>query len=94
VYVPLLQHVQNKAAPGPAESELKQKLNAYMANVTMTIGKAKGETLLPYPPQEAFEEEGGLDKTERAHILETYLVQWANQIRVRVLFLAVWPPCF
>jgi dynein heavy chain len=56
------------------------KFSNFLSNLTMAVGQARGQTLLPYPPPEAFDEDN-LPEKERVHLLETSVVQWANRIQ-------------
>ena len=55
------------------------KLSNFLSNVTMAVGQSKGQTLLPYPPPEAFDEDN-LPEQEREYLLETSVVQWTKKI--------------
>ena len=82
VYFPLLSNPANRSGwSGPTSKEVMLKFSAFLSTLTMTVGQAKGETLLPAPPPEAFDDE--LDAKERAHLLETSVIDWIKQIQVR-----------
>lgn len=49
------------------------------ASVSMTLGQTKGQTVLPDPPPEAFDEDNILEK-ERSHLLEATVMLWAKRI--------------
>src|SRR6185312_8066825 len=65
---------------GPTAKDVMLKFSNFLSNCTMTVGQAKGQTLLPSPPPEAFDEDNLVEK-ERVHLLETAVVQWANKIQ-------------
>lgn len=81
VYFPLLSNPANRAGwSGPTSKEVMLKFSSYLSNLTMTVGQSKGQTLLPHPPPEAFDEDNLPDK-ERVHLLETSVVQWSNKMQ-------------
>lgn len=80
VYFPLLSNPSNRQGwSGPTSKEVMLKLSNFLSNVTMTVGQYKGQTLLPYPPPEAFDEDN-LPEQEREYLLETSVVQWTKKI--------------
>jgi len=81
VYYPLLSNPSNRNGwSGPTSKEIMLKLSSFLATLTLTLGESKGQTLLPYPPPEAFDEDNLAEK-ERMHLLETAVVQWAHKIQ-------------
>jgi len=81
IYFPLLSNPANRAGwSGPTAKDVMLKMSAFLSQCTMTVGQAKGQTLLPSPPPEAFDEDNLVEK-ERVHLLETAVVQWANKIQ-------------
>jgi dynein heavy chain len=81
VFFPLLSNPLNRAGwSGPTAKDVMLKFSNFLSNCTMTVGQAKGQTLLPSPPPEAFDEDNLVEK-ERVHLLETAVVQWANKIQ-------------
>ena len=81
VYFPLLSNPSNRAGwSGPTSKEVMLKFSNFLSNLTMAVGQARGQTLLPYPPPEAFDEDN-LPEKERVHLLETSVVQWAGRIQ-------------
>lgn len=82
VFFPLLSNPANRTGwSGPTAKDVMLKFSNFLSNCTMTVGQAKGQTLLPSPPPEAFDEDNLVEK-ERVHLLETAVVQWANKIQV------------
>jgi dynein heavy chain len=56
------------------------KYNVFLANLHVTCGLMKGQTLLPLPQKEALAETGG-DSKDRVHVLEGAVITWTKQIR-------------
>jgi dynein heavy chain len=81
VYFPLLSNPANRGGwSGPTSKEVMLDFSSYLAHMTMTIGMSRGQTLLPYPPPEAFDEDNLAEK-ERVHLLESSVLQWTNKIQ-------------
>jgi len=81
VFFPLLSNPANRSGwSGPTAKDVMLKFSAFLSNCTMTVGQAQGQTLLPAPPPEAFDEDNLIEK-ERIHLLETTVLQWANKIQ-------------
>lgn len=58
VVYPLLSNPANRADwSGPTSKEVMLKFSSFLANLHMAVGQSKGQTLLPPPPPEAFDED-------------------------------------
>ena len=80
VFFPLLANPANRAGwSGPTAKDVMMKVSSFLSSVTITVGQSKGQTLLPLPAPEAFDEEA-LQPKERVHLLETAVIQWAGKI--------------
>ena len=80
VFFPLLANPANRAGwSGPTAKDVMMKVSAFLSSVTITVGQSKGQTLLPLPAPEAFDEEA-LQPKERVHLLESAVIQWAGKI--------------
>jgi dynein heavy chain len=80
VYFPLLSNPANRGSwSGPTAKEVMLKFSNFLATVTMTAGEAKGQTILPLPPPEAFDEDNVPEK-ERIGLLETSVVLWTERV--------------
>jgi len=81
VYFPLLSNPANRSGwSGPTSKEVMLKFSNFLSSLTMAVGQSKGQTLLPYPPPEAFDEDN-LPEKDRVHLLETAIIQWAEKIQ-------------
>ena len=58
--------------------DLMDKYHVYLANLHVTSGLLKGETLLPLPQKEAADSG---DSKDRVHVLEGAVITWTKQIR-------------
>lgn len=82
VFYPLLSNPSNRSGwSGPTAKDVMLRLGGFLAQLTMTVGRSKGRTILPAAPPEAFNDDSLLDQ-ERVHILETVVVQWSHSIQV------------
>jgi dynein heavy chain len=81
VYFPLLSNPANRSGwSGPTSKEVMLKFSNFLSNCTMTLGQSRGQTLLPYPPPEAFDEDNLVEK-DRIYLLETAVLQWTMKIQ-------------
>lgn len=81
IYFPLLSNPANRGGwSGPTAKDVMLKFSRFLSQLTMTVGQSKGQTLLPHPPPEAFDEDN-LPEKERIHLLETSVVQWTEKIQ-------------
>ena len=84
VYYPLLANPSNREGwSGPTSKDIMLKLSSFLASVTMTVGQSNGQTILPPPPPEAFDEDN-IPEKEREHLLETSVVRWAERMRFAI----------
>lgn len=82
VIYPLLSNPANRADwSGPTSKEVMLKFSAFLASLHMAVGQSKGQTLLPPPPPEAFDEDSIPQEKERVHLLETCVIQWHTKIQ-------------
>ena len=80
VFFPLLANPANRMGwSGPTAKEVLMRVSQFLSSVTIAVGQSKGQTLLPHPPPEAFEEEA-LQEKERVHLLESAVVAWSNKV--------------
>jgi dynein heavy chain len=81
VFFPLLSNPANRAGwSGPTSKEVMLNVSSFLSNLTIMVGDSKGQTVLPNPPPEAFDEDN-LPERERAHLLETSVIQWTNKLQ-------------
>ena len=80
VFFPLLANPANRAGwSGPTAKEVMMKVSAFLSSITIAVGQSKGQTLLPHPPPEAFEEDA-LQERERVHLLESAVIAWSAKV--------------
>ena len=80
VFFPLLANPANRVGwSGPTAKEVLMKVSAFLSSITIAVGQSKGQTLLPHPPPEAFEEDALLEK-ERVHLLESAVIAWSAKV--------------
>jgi len=79
LFMPVLSETDAQDA---AKKEVLSQFTKLLSNIYVTMGQTKGKTLLPLPPKKSTENIDILDK-EKVHVLETALVTWTGQIKVR-----------
>lgn len=80
VYFPLLQNPQNRQGwSQPTSKDVLLKFSSFLSELSVMRGQIRGQTLLPYPPVEAFDEDNLVEK-ERIHLLESCVLQWSQKI--------------
>lgn len=81
VFFPLLSNPANRAGwSGPTSKEVMLNISYFLSNLTITVGDSKGQTVLPYPAPQAFDEDN-LPERERIHLLESAVVQWTSKLQ-------------
>lgn len=81
IYIPLLSNPSNQEGWGEVASrEVMDRLHAFLANVSITVGRTRGETCLPLPPLDAAAAAHTSAK-DRVHLLEGAVITWTRQIR-------------
>jgi dynein heavy chain len=79
VYLTVLSNQANQRGWSDLISkDLMDKYHVYLANLHVTSGLLKGETLLPLPQKEAADSG---DSKDRVHVLEGAVITWTKQIR-------------
>ncbi|KAK9808985.1 hypothetical protein WJX72_007373 [[Myrmecia] bisecta] len=84
VILPLLSNHANQTGwPEVVAKEVTDNLHKFIANVYVTIGQTKGQTLLPLPPSDpaAPAPEDPIKDKDKIHILESAVVTWTRQIK-------------
>lgn len=81
VLFPLLSNPANRAGwSGPTSKEVMLNISYFLSNLTIIVGDSKGQTVLPLPAPQAFDEDN-LPERERIHLLESAVVQWTSKIQ-------------
>jgi dynein heavy chain, axonemal len=81
VYIPLLSNPVNQEGWGEvAAKEIMDRLHAFLANVSITVGQTRGETCLPLPPLDAATA-AHITTKDRIHLLEGAVITWTKQIK-------------
>ncbi|DBB00313.1 TPA: Dynein beta chain, flagellar outer arm [Trebouxia sp. C0004] len=83
VILPVLSNPMNRSGwPDVVSKEVTENLHKFIANVFVTIGQVKGQTLLPLPPSDvAPQEPVVLHDKDKIHILEGAVITWTRQIK-------------
>jgi dynein heavy chain len=80
VFVPLVANSANQSSWGEvASKEVTDKLHAFLANVSITLGQMKGKACLPLPPVEPSGSTSNYK--DRVHLLESAVITWTKQIK-------------
>ncbi len=80
IFYPLLANPSNRHGwAGPASKDIMLKLSGFLANISMTLGQSHGQTILPPPPSEAFDEDN-LPEKERQGLLDASVIHWSEKI--------------
>ena len=94
VFLPLLMNPKNMdGLPEVVVREVLESFQRFISSVYMTVGQARGTTLLPLPPPSAYAQTPGEEPQpattvvsvrdkDRIHALESSLVTWTRQIKV------------
>lgn len=81
IYVPILQNQKNQKNWNELLSkDLMEKLNGYVAQTYLTMGKIQGKTFLPLPSEKMIHSRDVSDK-EKSNIFESLLIIWTKQIK-------------
>ena len=82
IYFPLIQNPLNRTGwSGLTARDVMLKFSQFLSALTIICGQIHGETVLPYPPSDAFDDDNLVEK-DRIHILETCIIQWTNKINL------------
>lgn len=81
VYTPILQNHKNQKNWNELVSkDLMERLDSYVAQAYLTLGKIKGKTFLPLPQEKLIKSRDIPDK-EKSNIFESLLIVWTKQIK-------------
>lgn len=81
VYLPILQNPSNQIGWTELISkDLMERLNNFVAQIYLVIGKIQGKTLLPLP-LEKFIKSKEINDKDRAQIFESRIITWTKQIK-------------
>ena len=81
VVYPMLSNPANRETwSGPASKQVLAQMNGYLSSLFVTVGQAKGKTLLPLPAPDAFDT--SLPEKERVYALESAVKRWIDQVEV------------
>jgi dynein heavy chain len=61
------------------QQDIMQKMHGFLANMYVTVGATHGKTMLPLPPDEAYQGDPFVNK-DRIHLLESAIIRWTKQI--------------
>jgi len=80
VYLSMLSNPANqKGWSDLISKDLMDKYHVFLANLHVTVGLRRGETMLPLPPKEAVG--SGSEEKDRVHVLEGAIITWTKQIQ-------------
>eukprot|EP00929_Paragymnodinium_shiwhaense_P077084 TRINITY_DN3967_c0_g3_i3.p1 TRINITY_DN3967_c0_g3~~TRINITY_DN3967_c0_g3_i3.p1 ORF type:complete len:4541 (+),score=1544.66 TRINITY_DN3967_c0_g3_i3:127-13749(+) len=81
VYLSMLSNPANqKGWSDLISKDLMDKYHVFLANLHVTVGLRRGETMLPLPPREAVTAHGE-QKRDQVHVLEGAIITWTKQIQ-------------
>ncbi|CAG9462750.1 unnamed protein product [Pedinophyceae sp. YPF-701] len=82
VFLPLLTNTRNQQGwPDVITREVVENVHKFVAEVTITMGRTQGKTLLPLPPVDGEEAEALTSDKDLIHVLESEVVMWTRQIK-------------
>eukprot|EP00879_Flechtneria_rotunda_P005416 GHRR01005708.1.p1 GENE.GHRR01005708.1~~GHRR01005708.1.p1 ORF type:complete len:1495 (+),score=578.36 GHRR01005708.1:300-4784(+) len=82
VFLPLLTTSSNQEGwPDVVAKEVSENLHKFVAQVNVSIGEAKGQTVLPLPATDMQQQDQAAKDKAKIHILENTVVTWTKQIK-------------
>lgn len=83
VFLPVLTNPKNQGGLSEVNArELLETLHVTVSQLYVAIGKCKGETMLPLPPESMVDPNRGAREKDSVHVLETAVVTWTAQVHL------------